>query len=251
MESQQPLITVDGLGATLGDRTVLAEVSFQVYPGQITIILGGSGCGKTTVLKHLMGLYPIQQGAVSVLGRELGDLEENDQHELFLEMGVLYQHGALLNSMTVADNVALPLRQHTRLPDVLIDRLVATKLSLVQLVGAGQRYPSELSGGMRKRAALARAIALDPPLLFCDEPGAGLDPVSLAALDKLILDLKRQLGITVVLVTHEVASIRRLADRIVFLEGGHVLFEGSLNEAQQAGIAAVDDFFSAPESPDG
>lgn len=237
------VIEVAHLSAWLGERAILSEISFSALENEITVILGGSGSGKTTVLKHLIGLYPVQQGSVSVLGTRMESVEEKEKFELFLRMGVFYQNGALLNSLTVAENVALPLQQHTDLPVSIIDDLIHLKLKLVNLEDAWHLYPSQLSGGMRKRAALARAIAMDPPLLFCDEPGAGLDPVLLASLDDLILKLQEQLGVSIVLVTHEVASINRLADRLVFLERGRVLFEGSLSDARSARLSPIDDFF--------
>lgn len=240
---QQRIIEVNNLSAQFGGRPILSDISFSVQENQVTVILGGSGSGKTTVLKHLVGLYSIQEGSVKLLGRTLEDIDEKEKNELFLKMGVFYQNGALINSLTVAENVALPLEQHTNLSAEIIEELVHLKLAMVNLEHAFSLYPAELSGGMRKRAGLARAIAMDPPLLFCDEPGAGLDPVLLASLDDLILRLRDQLGVSIVLVTHEVASIRRLADSIVFLEEGRVLFEGPLDEALSAGIQAIDDFF--------
>ncbi len=242
-QKSHKIIEVRQLSAKLGPRQVLNDVNFSAYQNDITIILGSSGCGKTTVLKHLIGLYPVQTGKVSVFGQDMSQLDEKTQIEFFLNLGVLYQNGALLNSLTVGENIALPMEQHTRLPLRIIRNLVRLKLSLVNLSHTINLFPSQLSGGMRKRAALARAIALDPPMLFCDEPGAGLDPVTLAALDELLLRLKRQLGISIVLVTHEVSSIMRLADRIVFLDAGKVLFEGPLKTALSAGIPKIDDFF--------
>ncbi|NOX36826.1 MAG: ATP-binding cassette domain-containing protein [Calditrichaeota bacterium] len=241
--SQSPIIDVSHLSATLGERQVLTDVSFRVYPNQVTVILGSSGCGKTTVLKHLIGLYPIRSGQVRIMQQELAALDEPQKQQLSLKMGVLFQNGALLNSITVAENVAIPLEQHTDLPPDVIQDLVRLKLKLVELEHAAHLLPSELSGGMRKRAALARAIALDPPLLFCDEPSAGLDPITMAALDELILNLKHQLGMTIVLITHEVPSIFRLADRIIFLDAGRVVFEGTLQEGLQSGIARIEEFF--------
>jgi phospholipid/cholesterol/gamma-HCH transport system ATP-binding protein len=164
--------------------------------------------------------------------------------QLRLKMGVLFQNGALLNSLTVAENIAIPLEQHTDLPEELIQRLIRIKLTLVGLEHAANLLPSQLSGGMRKRASLARALALDPPLLFCDEPSAGLDPVTLESLDTLILKLKNQLGMTIILVTHEVSSIFRLADRVIFLEEGKVSFQGALKQALEADIPAITNFFS-------
>lgn len=237
------IIEVKNLSAQFGEHRVLTEVSFSAYENQITVIIGESGSGKTTVLKHLIGLYPVRDGSVRVLDKHLESLDEWEQRELFLQMGVLYQNGALINSLTVGENIALPLEQHTDLPESLIEELVRLKLKLVNLEDAYHLYPFQLSGGMRKRAALARAIAMDPPLLFCDEPGAGLDPVLLASLDDLILRFRDQLGVTVVLVTHEIPSILRLADRLIFMFQGQVLFEGTLQEALSSGIPQIDDFF--------
>lgn len=241
--SLNKIIEIKDLNAQFDDRKVLSDISLKIYENQITVILGGSGSGKTTLLKHIIGLYPVNEGIVEILGKNWNDLDQDEQKSLYLKMGVFYQNGALINSMTVGENVALPLQQHSGLSDDLIERLVRLKLSLVNIEYAMSLYPSQLSGGMLKRAALARAIAMDPLLLFCDEPGAGLDPVSLASLDTLIHNLKNQLGITVVLVTHEVPTIRQLADRIIFLEEGRVLYEGPFKEALNAGISSIDRFF--------
>ncbi len=238
------VIEVEDLHASFEDHKVLSGVSFSAYKGEVTVLLGGSGSGKTTVLKHLLGLYPISRGRIDVLGKDMATLREVEQVELYLQMGVFYQSGALLNSLTVAENVALPLTQHTKLPADLILEIVYMKLSLVQLTHAYHLYPSQLSGGMLKRAALARAIVMDPPLLFCDEPGAGLDPISLESLDKLILNLKNKLGMSIVMVTHEVSSIMRVANRIIFLDQGKVVFEGSVKEALKSEQEAVKAFFS-------
>ncbi len=241
---KEKIIEVNDLYAAFDSLTVLSGVSFSAYQGEVTVILGGSGSGKTTLLKHLLGLYPIMGGRISILGKDLAQLREVEQVELYHKMGVLYQSGALLGSLTVAENVALPLSQHTKLPPELISDIVYMKLGLVNMAHAYHLYPSQLSGGMLKRAALARAIAMDPPLLFCDEPGAGLDPVSLESLDQLILNLKNQLGMSIVLVTHEVPSILRVANRIVFLDQGQVAFEGPLKEAMHSKHPAVSAFFS-------
>ena len=240
---KEALISVRNLSAWFGERQVLRDVSFTVYRNEVTVILGSSGCGKTTTLKHLIGLYPVTHGEVEVLGVPLHTATEKQLYDLYLKIGVLFQNGALLNSITVAENVAIPLEQHTRLPQEVIEELVHLKLTLVELPGVGNLLPSQLSGGMKKRAALARAIAMDPPLLFCDEPSAGLDPITMSALDELILKLKHTLGMTIVLVTHEVPSIFRLADRIVFLDAGTVVFEGSLNDALKSNIPTIKEFF--------
>lgn len=241
---KEKTIEVKNLKASFGDMQVLKDITFDVFREEITVILGPSGCGKSTVLKHILGLYPVVEGNVKVMGQNINELTEKDQKELYKKMGVFYQNGALLNSMTVGENVALPLVQHSDLSDELINELVNMKLGLVNLSDAFQKYPSELSGGMLKRAALARSIALDPPLLFFDEPGAGLDPISLESLDKLIVNLKNKLGMTVVMVTHEVSSILRIADRIIYLDKGKVAFEGTLKEALETETASVQQFFS-------
>lgn len=237
------IIEVKNLSVAFEEREVLTDVSFTVQPGQITVILGGSGSGKTTILKHLLNLYPPTENTTFVFDKDLAGLSEAEQTAFYLKMGVFYQNGALINSLTVIENVALPLEQHTNLPDNLIREMALMKLGLVHLKDAAHLYPAQLSGGMLKRAALARAIIMDPPLLFCDEPGAGLDPVSLASLDHLILDLKQQLGMTIVMVTHEVSSILRVADKIIFLQDGKIIFEGTKMEALKSDIAAVQEFF--------
>ncbi len=243
-QNKPVVIQVENLSARFENRVILKEVSFRAYANEITVILGRSGCGKTTLLKHLIGLYPVQRGRVEVMEFSLAGIEEDDYHRFALRIGVLFQNGALLNSLTVAENVAIPLEQNTRLPRLMIDYLVRLKLHLVELETAADLYPPQLSGGMRKRAALARAIALDPPILFADEPSAGLDPVTLTALDQLFLRLKNDLGMTIVLVTHEVPSILHLADRIVFLDEGRVLYAGGLKEALESDIPPIKEFFN-------
>lgn len=241
---KEKVIEVKGLAASFDNTVVLSEVSFKAYKGDITVVLGASGSGKSTVLNHLLGLIPVEKGFISVLGKDISKITEAEQINLYLQMGVFYQSGALLSSMTVGENIALPLKQHSNLPDSLIEEIVYMKLGLVNLQHAFHLFPSQLSGGMLKRAALARAIVMDPPLLFCDEPGAGLDPISLASLDELIINLRKQLGISVLMVTHEVTSIMRIADRIVYLENGVVAFEGSLKKALESDIASVKQFFT-------
>jgi phospholipid/cholesterol/gamma-HCH transport system ATP-binding protein len=247
MHPKTEIIQVNNLSAAFGKTKVLKDISFTAYKNEVTVILGTSGCGKTTLMKHLIGLYPVQKGDVFVLGQKVDMMDEKKFMELQLSMGVLFQNGALLNSLSVSENIAIPLVQHTKLPDNMIRELVKVKLNLVGLIHAIDYFPEQLSGGMLKRAALARAIAMDPPILFCDEPSAGLDPVTLAELDDLFLKLKRQIGITIILVTHEVASIKRLADRIIFLEKGRVLFQGSIKEAFDSNIQQVIQFFASPD----
>ncbi|MGQ1890789.1 ABC transporter ATP-binding protein [Thermophagus sp. OGC60D27] len=240
---QEKIITVKDLKVSFDERQILKGVSFSINKGEIAVILGESGSGKSTILKHMLGLFPIAPGTISIFGQDLADLNEEDEMQFYLKLGVFYQNGALLNSLTVGENIALPLEQHTNLPDDLIEGLVRTKLKLVNLEEAYYLFPSQLSGGMLKRAALARAIIMDPPLLFCDEPGAGLDPVSLASLDELILRLRDQLGMTVLMVTHEVTSILRIADKVVFVDNGIIAYEGALKDAQNSQIPALSAFF--------
>jgi len=201
-----------------GDVVILRELSFTVQRGDIFIIMGGSGSGKSTLLRHLIGLQAPAQGEVCYAGQSLWQETPEERERLMRRFGVLYQSGALWSSMTLAENVALPLEQYTNLSPRQIRELVSFKLALVGLAGFETYYPSELSGGMQKRAGLARAMALDPDLLFFDEPSAGLDPISSRRLDDLILELRDSLGATVVVVTHELASILTIGTNSVFLD---------------------------------
>ncbi len=237
------IIKTTDLVAKYGDKTILDGISVEMYKGQVTVILGSSGCGKTTLLKNILKMYQPHAGKVEILGQDVTNMEEEEFDEVLKQTGMLFQNGALLNSITVYDNVAIPLEQHTKLPRNIIDRIIRTKLHLVNLDHAVFLTPSELSGGMKKRAALARALALEPAILFCDEPSAGLDPITSADLDALIINLKKQLQMSMVIVTHELASIHRIADRIVFLHKGHLLFNGTLEDAKQSGIPEVIEFF--------
>jgi phospholipid/cholesterol/gamma-HCH transport system ATP-binding protein len=211
-------IEVDHL--TIGYETkkpLLENISFQVKQGEIFCILGGSGCGKSTLLKHIIGLYDPLAGSIRINGRSITGADDKTRREIMQEFGVTYQGGALFGSMTVAENIALPLEEYTTLSPAEIAGVVEQKLKLVNLAGFGGYMPSELSGGMKKRAGVARAMALDPKLLFFDEPSAGLDPITSAGLDRLILDLREKFGTTVVVVTHELDSIFTIADRVILL----------------------------------
>jgi phospholipid/cholesterol/gamma-HCH transport system ATP-binding protein len=224
------MIEVRDLVTYYGDREILKNISLSIPRGKTTVILGGSGCGKSTLLKHLIALLKPAKGNILIHGKDITRMDEEELNEVRKKMGVLFQGSALLNSITVADNVALPLREHTKLKESTIQIMVRMKLDLVGLSGFEHLYPSQLSGGMKKRAALARAMALDPELLFFDEPSAGLDPVTAAGLDELILKLKQVFKMTIVVVTHELASVRTIADHVVMLDFGEVIFFGNLDE---------------------
>jgi len=217
MSASLDKITVKNLTMAYGDYVVMKDLNFSVKRGEVQVIMGGSGCGKSTLLKHLIGIERSTRGAI-FYEDELFRPGEAVGDAFCRRFGVLFQGGALWSSMTVAENVALPLEEYTALKTAEIQEVVELKLSLVGLAGFGHRYPAELSGGMRKRAGLARAIALDPQILFFDEPSAGLDPLSSRRLDDLILELRDALGATVIVVTHELASIFAIADRALFLD---------------------------------
>ena len=214
----RPAISVQNLTMAYGSFVLQRDLTFTVARGDIFVIMGGSGCGKSTLMRHLIGLKAPAAGSVWYGADNFWELDEEGRAAIVRRAGVLYQSGALWSSMTLLENVALPLQHYTDLPESVIAELVGFKLSLVGLAGFESFYPAQLSGGMRKRAALARAIALDPDFLFFDEPSAGLDPISARNLDELILELRASLGATVVIVTHELASIYAIATNSVFLD---------------------------------
>jgi phospholipid/cholesterol/gamma-HCH transport system ATP-binding protein len=217
-ESEHPIIEVRDFMAAYGEHVVMKDVSFTVERGEVIVIIGGSGCGKSTLLKHMIGLYEPAEGTILINGKNIGTAAGRERHEILRQIGVTYQSGALFGSMTVRENVRLPLDEYTRLSPEAKDLITLMKLDLVDLREAADKLPSELSGGMRKRAGIARAMVLDPQVLFLDEPSAGLDPVTSAELDELILTLSRNFGMTVVVVSHELASIFTIADRLIFLD---------------------------------
>jgi phospholipid/cholesterol/gamma-HCH transport system ATP-binding protein len=213
-----PEITVKNLDMGYGSFVLMRDLNFTVNRGDIFIIMGGSGCGKSTLLKILIGLKEPLRGQVLYGGTDFWEVDPDERERIMRRFGILYQQGALWSSMTLAENVALPLEQYTDLKPSQIREIVSLKLSLVGLAGFEEFYPSEISGGMRKRAGLARAMALDPDILFFDEPSAGLDPISSRLLDDLILELRNSLGSTIVIVTHELASIFAIANNSVYLD---------------------------------
>jgi phospholipid/cholesterol/gamma-HCH transport system ATP-binding protein len=218
MNTQIPAITVDNLTMAFDGYVVQRDINFSVRRGEVFVIMGGSGCGKSTLLRAMIGLVPPARGEVFYNGRPFWTAEEEQRTATQRRLGILFQSGALFSSLTLAENVGLPLTQYTELSRLDIAEIVSLKLSLVGLKGFDNFYPSEISGGMKKRAGLARAIALDPDILFFDEPSAGLDPVSSKRLDDLILELRDGLGATIIIVTHELASIFAVGDNSVFLD---------------------------------
>jgi phospholipid/cholesterol/gamma-HCH transport system ATP-binding protein len=213
-----PAIEVRDLTMMYDSLVIMKDLSFSVAPGEVFVIMGGSGSGKSTLLKHLIGLKPPAEGAILFDGQDFGAADADARQRVLRRMGVLYQNGALWGGLTLAENVALPLEKFTDLDADAITEVVALKLALVGLRGFEAFYPAAISGGMRKRAALARAIALDPDVLFFDEPSSGLDPISASRLDDLILELKASFGTTIVVVSHDLDSIFRIADRALFLD---------------------------------
>ncbi|MGB0712624.1 MAG: ABC transporter ATP-binding protein [Gammaproteobacteria bacterium] len=237
-------VEVTDLVTHYGDRLILDDVSFSVRQGEIMVIMGGSGSGKSTLLRYLLGLHRPTRGHIRLLGEDITQLDSAALYALRGRMGVSFQGGALFNSMTVGENVELPLREHTGLDDNTIRIMANLKLELVNLAGFGHLMPAQLSGGMVKRAALARAIVMDPKLLFFDEPSAGLDPVAAAELDELIIRLRDVMGTTIVVVTHELQSAFKIADRITVLDHGRILAVGSVEEIRQSPIPRIRDLLN-------
>ena len=214
----EAVLRVTDLAARFDGRTIFEHVSFEVRRGEVFVILGGSGSGKSTLLKHIIGLYEPAKGSVEILGEAIDALEGEARRALLRRIGVMWQSGALFGSLTLAENVGVPLEVHTALPPEARALVARAKLGLVGLADAAGQLPAEISGGMAKRAGIARAMALDPPILFLDEPSAGLDPITSAGLDQLIRQLARDLGTTFVVVTHELQSILAIGDRCIMLE---------------------------------
>lgn len=244
------MIQVQEVVKRYGNRTILDKIKLDVIEGETLVILGGSGSGKSTLLRLMVGIVPFEGGDIVGFGNRLSQMNEQQLMDYRRSVGVLFQSGALFNSMTVAENVALPLREHTELPEETIDIQVKIKLEMVGLREHAHKMPSELSGGMKKRAGLARALSLDPRVLFYDEPSAGLDPVTSTEIDYLMMDLNKKLGVTSVVVTHEMDSAFRIADRMVLLNRGKFIACGTVDEMKNSKDPLVHQFiFGLADGP--
>jgi phospholipid/cholesterol/gamma-HCH transport system ATP-binding protein len=226
----EPVVEVSNLVRKFGDRTVIDNLSFTIHRGETMVIMGGSGCGKSTLLRHIIGVMKPTAGSVKIFGEEITTMNDRQIEDVRRRFGMLFQSGALLASLTVGENVALPLLQHTDLTIDEVEETVTRKLQMVGLSGFNNLKPAEISGGMRKRVGLARALALDPELLFSDEPTSGLDPIMTAVVDKLTLELTRAEGMTAVVVTHDMTSAFRIATRMIMLGRGKILAQGTPDE---------------------
>jgi phospholipid/cholesterol/gamma-HCH transport system ATP-binding protein len=239
------MIQVENIHVQFGEVVVLRDISFEVQRGETVCILGGSGGGKSTLLKTMIGVLQPTSGRVLFDGEDMTHARRKELNRIRRKFGVTFQSGALLNSMTVRENIALPLEQHSDLDAETIDTMVKIKLHQVDLLHAADRCPSEISGGMQKRAAVARALALDPKAIFYDEPSAGLDPIAVRRLDELINDLRDSMGITSVVVSHVMESVRRIADRVIMLDKGQVIHNGTVAELEASDDPRVQRFLTA------
>jgi phospholipid/cholesterol/gamma-HCH transport system ATP-binding protein len=243
-------ISVRNLRVKYGEREILHGINFEVPSGETMVILGGSGSGKSTLLRTLVGLETPSSGEIWIQGKDFASISEDERDELRKKMGMSFQGGALFGSSTVGENVALPLREHTRLDDSTIEIMVRLKLDQVGLSGFENYMPAQLSGGMKKRAAIARALSMDPEILFFDEPSAGLDPIIAAGIDELILKLKKAFRITIVVVTHELASAFLIADRMIVLDKGVIVANGTTKELQASQQPRVRQFLDRVPEPE-
>jgi phospholipid/cholesterol/gamma-HCH transport system ATP-binding protein len=246
----EPVISLRNLRVNYGEREILHGISFDVVRGETLVILGGSGSGKSTLLRTLVGLEKPSAGEIWIKGRDLAKTSAAEMDEIRRKIGMSFQGGALFGSMTVGENVALPLREHTRLEDSTIEIIVRLKLQEVGLEGFEYYTPAQLSGGMKKRAAVARALAMDPEILFFDEPSAGLDPIIAAGIDELILELKRAFHVTIIVVTHELASAFLIADRMLLIDKGNIVALGTTEEMRSSTQPRVRQFLDRIAEPE-
>jgi phospholipid/cholesterol/gamma-HCH transport system ATP-binding protein len=249
--TQDPIIEVENLVVKYGDRTVLDGVSFTVRRGEVFVILGGSGSGKTTLIRNLVGLMRPFSGCIRVKGEDFTRMSDDERIEMRKKIGMCFQGAALFNSMTVGENVALALREHTDLEPSTVEIMTKIKLELVGLAGCEDLMPSELSGGMRKRAGIARAMSMDPDMMFYDEPSAGLDPIVAAGIDALIRKLQSTFDLTSVVVTHEMESVKLIADTVCVLEKGRVVGIGALDELRTRDHPYIQQFFARRPDEEG
>jgi phospholipid/cholesterol/gamma-HCH transport system ATP-binding protein len=250
LRETEPIISIRNLRVNYGDREVLHGISFDVCQSETMVILGGSGSGKSTLLRSLVGLERPSAGGILIKGRNMTEMSTRELNEIRKRMGMSFQGGALFGSMTVGDNVALPLREHTQLEESTIQIMTRLKLEQVGLGDFEDYLPAQLSGGMKKRAAVARALAMDPEILFFDEPSAGLDPIIAAGIDKLIIELKKAFRMTIVVVTHELASAFQIADRMVLLDKGNLIAIGSREEMRASTQPRVRQFLDRVAEPE-
>src|ERR1700719_3802786 len=244
------MISVRDLRVNYGDREILHGINFDVNRGETLVILGGSGSGKSTLLRTLVGLEKPSSGQIWIKGQDIAAISNDELYEIRKKTGMSFQGGALFGSMTVGENVALPLREHTKLEDSTIEIMLRLKLEQVGLAGFEYHMPSQLSGGMKKRAAVARALAMDPEILFFDEPSAGLDPIIAAGIDQLILELKKAFRMTIIVVTHELASAYIIADRMVLINKGNIVAIGTTQEMRSSVQPQVRQFLDRVPEPD-
>lgn len=247
---KEPVIEVRNLVKSFGSRRILNGVNLKIYKGEVMVVMGGSGCGKSTLLRHIVGILKPDSGQVLIEGKDINTLKSHELDKLRLKIGMLFQSGGLLDYLTIKENIGLPLTEHTNLNQNVIDIVVNLKLNMVNTRGMGHLLPSEISGGMKKRAGLARAIALDPAYVFYDEPTAGLDPVVAGVIDKLILDFSTKLSVTSVVVTHDMQSVFRIATRIAMLHKGEIVEVGTPEEIRSSKNELVQQFITGnPEGP--
>ncbi|MBN1351727.1 ABC transporter ATP-binding protein [candidate division KSB1 bacterium] len=241
---RQPIIQIKNLITAYGSHRVLNGINLEIFKGETMVILGRSGCGKSTLLRHIIGLSKPTAGQILIKGKDITQMSDDQLIQFRRTIGMLFQSAALFNSITVGDNVALPLREHTHLEESTIEIIIRMKLEQVGLSGFDEFKPSQLSGGMKKRAGLARALAMDPEILFCDEPSAGLDPIVAVGIDHLLLRLKKAFNMTMVVVTHELASVEIIADRVAMLHDGSILACATLAELKESPDPRIRQFFS-------